>query len=297
MPLLLGFSLAGLIGLALGLLGGGGSILTVPILVYALGFSPKQGIALGLAVVGVTSLVGAISQWRRGNVKLKAAATFAGVAMLGTYGGARLSAFIPGAVQLVLFAAVMLVAAFFMQRNARRPLPALEAVPVVPRSRPLILGISALAVGALTGIAGVGGGFLIVPALVLLAGLPMKQAVGTSLVVISLNSLVGFAGYQGQVEVPWAQLAVFTTIAVGGILLGTWASHHVSQARLKSAFSVLLVVMGVFILFKNRNVFQGTAELPAVTQEAPDLRQGSRQAADASGADPYLAIHGPPGPA
>ncbi|RKH02856.1 sulfite exporter TauE/SafE family protein, partial [Corallococcus carmarthensis] len=105
---------------------------------------------------------------------------------------------------------------------------------------------------ALTGLVGVGGGFLIVPALVLLVGLPMKQAVGTSLLVIALNSFVGFAGYLGHVEVPWLYLGIFTAIAVAGILMGTWASHYVSQAALKRAFSVFLVVMGVFIFFKNR---------------------------------------------
>jgi uncharacterized membrane protein YfcA len=252
-----GFSLAALIGLSLGLLGGGGSILTVPILVYVLGFGAKEAIAMGLAVVGVTSLFGAAGHWRRGNLQLRAAVVFGAVAMAGTYAGARLSAFIPGATQLLLFAAVMLVAAFFMFRNGRKEaaLAACKQCAPVPSSHKApfpLMAAAALGVGGLTGLVGVGGGFLIVPALVLLVGLPMKQAVGTSLLVIAVNSFVGFAGYLGHVDVPWAYLGVFTAIAVAGILTGTWMSRFVSQAALKRAFSAFLVLMGLFIVFKNR---------------------------------------------
>ncbi len=259
MPLL-GFALAALMGLSLGLLGGGGSIITVPILVYVLGFGAKESIAMGLAVVGVTSLFGAAGHWRRGNVQLRAALVFGAVAMTGTYAGARLSAFVSGSVQLLLFATVMLVAAAFMFRNDRH-----EAVPAREphKASSLLMAGAALGVGGLTGLVGVGGGFLIVPALVLLVGLPMKQAVGTSLLVIALNSFVGFAGYLGHVEVPWRALGSFTAIAVAGILLGTWASHYVSQAALKRAFSLFLVVMGVFIFFKNREALLPSGGAPA----------------------------------
>jgi uncharacterized membrane protein YfcA len=273
MPIL-GFSLAALIGLSLGLLGGGGSILTVPILVYVLGFGAKESIAMGLAVVGVTSLFGAAGHWRRGNLQFRAALVFGAVAMAGTYAGARLSVFISGAAQLLLFAAVMLVAAFFMFRNGRKEAALAARKEAVhapePRKAPFpVMAAAALGVGGLTGLVGVGGGFLIVPALVLLVGLPMKQAVGTSLLVIALNSFVGFAGYLGHVEVPWVYLGVFTAIAVAGILAGTWASHFVSQAMLKRAFSAFLVLMGVFILFKNRDALaqvvhrEGHQERPA----------------------------------
>ncbi|WP_224242809.1 sulfite exporter TauE/SafE family protein [Hyalangium gracile] len=257
MPLL-GLSLAALIGLSLGLLGGGGSILTVPILVYVLGFGAKESIAMGLAVVGVTSLFGAMGHWRKGNLQLRAALTFGAVAMAGTYAGARLSVWVSGAAQLLLFAAVMLVAAFFMYRNGRKEaaLAACKACPPPPEPHQSpfpVMAAAALGVGGLTGLVGVGGGFLIVPALVLLVGLPMKQAVGTSLLVIALNSFVGFAGYLGHVVVPWGYLALFTAIAVVGILAGTWVSRFVSQAALKRAFSAFLVLMGLFILFKNWN--------------------------------------------
>ena len=257
MPLI-GYALAVLIGLSLGLLGGGGSILTVPVFVYVLGFGAKQSIAMGLAVVGVSSLFGAADHWRRGNLQLRTALVFGAMAMSGTYAGARLSVFIPGAVQLVLFAAVMLVAAFFMFRNGRQDavLAARKQPAVEPRKAPVpVMIAAALGVGGLTGLVGVGGGFLIVPALVLLMGLPMKQAVGTSLLVIALNSFVGFAGYLGHVEVPWALLAVFTTLAVVGILVGTRASHFVSPRVLKQAFSLFLVGMGLFILYRNLDAF------------------------------------------
>jgi uncharacterized membrane protein YfcA len=257
---ILGFSLAALIGLSLGLLGGGGSILTVPILVYVLRFPTKQSIAMGLAVVGVTSLFGAASHWRKGNVRLKEALAFSVIAMAGTYGGARVAAYIPGAVQLLIFAAVMLVAAVFMYRNGRRASAHAKThgeEPAHVRSSTLMIAVAATGVGVLTGIAGVGGGFLIVPALVLFVGLPMKHAVGTSLLVIALNSFVGFAGSLGHVEVPWSYLARFTAVAVAGILAGTWLSHYVSQPALKRAFSAFLVVMGVFIMFKNRDALAG----------------------------------------
>ncbi|MGA9520857.1 MAG: sulfite exporter TauE/SafE family protein [Myxococcaceae bacterium] len=250
-----GLSLAALIGISLGLLGGGGSILTVPIFLYVFGFGPRESIAMGLAVVGMTSFVGAAGHWREGNVRAKEALTFGGVAMAGSWTGARLAAWVPGPVQLTIFASVMLVAAGFMYRNASgQKEPAATTEQARPRS--LLLTIAAsLGVGLLTGLVGVGGGFLIVPALVLLAGLPMKQAVGSSLLVIALNSAVGFVGYLGQVELPWILLGQFTAIAVAGIVAGTRLARYVSPSALKRAFAAFLVVMGAFILFKNRAVF------------------------------------------
>jgi uncharacterized membrane protein YfcA len=211
---------------------------------------------MGLAVVGVTSLVGAVGHWRKGNLELRAALVFGALAMMGTYAGARLSVFISGAAQLLLIATMMLAAAFFMFRNGREDaiLEASKGGARVsePHKAPFpMMAAAALGVGGLTGLAGVGGGFLIVPALVLLVGLPMKQAVGTSLLVIALNSFVGFAGYLNRVTVPWSYLGIFTAVSVAGILAGTWASHFVSQAALKRTFSVLLVLMGLFILYKN----------------------------------------------
>ena len=247
MPLL-GLALAVLIGLSLGLLGGGGSILTVPVFVYVLGFAAKPAIAMTLPVVGTASLVGAASHWRAGNVRLRAALLFGLAAMAGAYLGARLAIHVAGAVQLATLGVVMVAAAVSMLAGrrddgaaARRPLPVLLAAGV--------------GVGMLTGFVGIGGGFLIVPALVLLAGLPMKQAVGTSLVVIAMNSAAGFAGYAGTVAVPWGFLAAFTACAVVGILLGTRLVRHVSAGALRRGFAVFLLAVAALVLYQNRGVF------------------------------------------
>lgn len=249
----LGFALAALIGLSLGLLGGGGSILTVPIFVYVLGFEPKQAIAMSLAVVGATSLFGTIGHWRAGNVNLRVALIFGTVAMAGTYVGARLAVFFSGPAQLTLFAAVMLAAAFFMFTDKKEREP---AAPARSMRVPLIIA-EGIAVGVLTGLVGVGGGFLIVPALVVLGNVPMKEAVGTSLVVIAMKSAAGFAGYVGQVDVPWGFIAGFTTVAVAGILAGTDLVRFVPQSALKRSFAVFLLIMGAAILYQNLDVFSG----------------------------------------
>jgi uncharacterized protein len=279
----LGFSLATLMGLSLGLLGGGGSILTVPILVYVLGFEPKESIAMGLAIVGTTSLFGAAGHWRAGNLQFRAALVFGAMAMVGTCAGARLSAFLSGAAQLVLFATVMLVAAVFMHRNARREAASALALPEPHRAAFPLIAASALGVGALTGLVGVGGGFLIVPVLVLRVGLPMKQAVGTSLLVIALNSFVGFAGYLGQVDVPWDSLTVFTGLAVAGIFGGTWLSRFVSQATLKRAFAGLLVVMAVFILYENRQALPSLSPAAAMGTGRADGGERTRDSRHGGG--------------
>lgn len=249
--MILAIALATLIGLALGLLGGGGSILTVPIFVYALGLGAKEAIAMSLAVVGATSLFGAVSHWRAGNVNLRLAAIFGAVAMAGTYLGARLAVFFSGAAQLALFAVVMLLAAFFMFRPER--VPGGRPADAAPMPLGLIVP-EGLAVGLLTGLVGVGGGFLIVPALVLLGKVPMKQAVGTSLLVIAMKSAAGFAGYLGQVQVDWAFMGLFTAVSIAGILLGAHLVRFVPQQALQRAFAVFLLVMGGFILYQNRSV-------------------------------------------
>lgn len=252
--MILGFALALLVGLSLGLLGGGGSIITVPIFVYILDIEAKAAIAMSLAVVGGTSLVGALRHGQAGNLNARVALIFGPVAMLGTYLGARLSVLFSGAMQLALFAVVMLVAAFFMLRESLAALP----TPRRPRRPGLALALivaEGLFVGVLTGLVGVGGGFLIVPVLVLLTGLPMKQAVGTSLLVIALKSFAGFAGYVGQVDVSWGFMAGFTAVAIAGIWIGAHLVQYVSQVALKRAFAVLLVVMGCWILYQNRAVF------------------------------------------
>lgn len=246
-----GFALAALIGLSLGLLGGGGSILTVPILVYVVGFEAKQSVAMSLAIVAVVSLVGAAGHWRAGRVRVRTALAFGVVAMAGAFGGARLAGLLTGAVQLVLLAVVMLLAAGLMFTRAGRGEPA--GTP--PEHGLALVAAAGLGVGVLTGLVGVGGGFLIVPALVLLLAVPMKEAVGTSLLVITLNAAAGFAGYLGTVDIDWGFLAGFTAVAIGGIVVGTRLVRHVPTGALRRGFAVFLVVVGAFILYQNRTVF------------------------------------------
>lgn len=253
---LIGFLLAGLIGLTLGLMGGGGSILTVPVFVYVMGFGAKSAIAMSLPVVGVTSLVGALSHWRAGNVHWRTGVLFGTVAMGGAYLGARLAVFLTGAMQLTLLAVVMLAAAISMLRSQRvaaaRPAPLAGAT--VASGRMVAVGF---AVGVLTGIVGIGGGFLIVPALVVLGHVPMKQAVGTSLLVIAMNSAAGFAGHAGTVDVPWGIVGAFAGVAIGGILVGTWLVRYVSASALKRGFAVFLLAVAMLMLYQNRSVFIG----------------------------------------
>jgi hypothetical protein len=245
-----GLLLAALFGLSLGLLGGGGSILTVPILVYVLGFPAKQAVAMSLAIVAVVSLVGAAGHWRAGRVRVRTALAFGAVAMAGAFVGARLGTRVSGTLQLLLLAIVMLAAATLMFTNAGRREP--SAIPV---ERSLaVVAVAGLGVGVLTGLVGVGGGFLIVPALVLLLAVPMKEAVGTSLLVITLNATAGFAGYLGSVPIDWAFLTAFTAVAIGGIVVGTKLVHRVPAAALRRGFAVFLVVVGCLIIYQNRAV-------------------------------------------
>src|SRR5688572_1835086 len=262
MPLI-GAVLAVLIGLTLGLLGAGGSILMVPVLVYVLGIAAKPAIAMSLPIVGTTSLIGAISHWRSGNVEMRTAVAFGAIAMIGSYAGARLSTFVTAGVQLTLLGIVMLGAAFSMLRGSKgqdEPTPG-----SAPRTKKRIalLAATALAVGLLTGLVGIGGGFLIVPALVLLARVPMKHAVGTSLVVIAMNTFSGYVGYATHTTVPWGFLTAFTAVAIAGILGGTHLTRFVSQAQLKRAFAVFLLCVGAFILYQNRHALLPDHTVPA----------------------------------
>ena len=257
---LIGYALAAVVGVSLGLMGGGGSILTVPIFVYVLGFDPKLAIAMSLPVIGVTSLVGAVGHWKAGNVHLRTAIYFGVIAMVGAFAGAKGARFLSGAVQLAMLAVIMLAAAAMMFRSARQTPAGNAAGTESTRAMPVALLVPvALTVGVITGLVGIGGGFLVVPSLVLLARAPMKQAVGTSLLVIAMNSAAGFAGYLGQVAIPWAFVSGFTTIAVVGILIGTYGTRFVSQRMLKQAFAVFLVVMGSFMLYRNFAVFRLSA--------------------------------------
>jgi uncharacterized membrane protein YfcA len=252
-------SLGLVVGLSLGLLGGGGSILTVPILVYAMGFDAKASIAMSLLVAGTTSLIGAIGHWRIGNVHVRVALLFGGVTMAGTYLGARLSVLVSGTFQLVLLAVIMLAAGYFMLMG-RVPgvRPETGELHLADRSRlPIaLIMVEGLAVGVLTGLVGVSGGFLIVPALVLLVRIPMRQAVGTALAVIALKSASGFLGYLGRVEIDWPFIALFTLLAMTGVLISTRVSRYVRQRVLRRAFAILLLVMGAAMLCERSGILR-----------------------------------------
>lgn len=236
------------IGLSLGLLGSGGSIITVPVLVYLVDQPEKVAIAGSLGVVGAIALVGALQNALRGAVSWRSVLGFGLPGMAGTVGGAWLSGHVAGAVQLTVFAGVMLAAAVMMFRRAEPP-----AVPPPPRALPL-LAVDGVAVGALTGFVGVGGGFLILPALVLLGGLGMHAAIGTSLAIIALNAFSGFAKHlqllsaQG-LALDWVVLAKFVVLGAAGSVVGSRLAHLLPQRALRRGFAVFLVLMAALILW------------------------------------------------
>jgi uncharacterized membrane protein YfcA len=257
-----GFALAVVIGLTLGMLGAGGSILTVPVFVYVLGFDAKAAIAMSLPVVATTSLVGAAGHWRAGNVDSRAVVAFAPLAMLGALAGARLAALVSGPAQLAILGTVMLAAGGLMLRDGAVRDRA-EAVPAAKAGRRALLVLSGLGVGVLTGLVGVGGGFLIVPALVLVGGVPMKRAVGTSLVVIALSTLTAFVAHHGEVSIAWRVVVLFTALTVGGALIGTRLVRAVPARALRSAFGVVVVLLALLLLFENRETIIRTSAAPA----------------------------------
>ena len=245
------------IGIALGLLGGGGSILTVPVFVYAAGLDPKVAVAASLPVVALTSASAAISHWRLGNVQIRTALIFGATAAIGSLGGSHLAAKLSGAMQFSLLAIIMLVAA------TRMILGSTPTVPTGTEGRSIAyrtLIPVALVVGLLTGIVGIGGGFLIVPTLVLVCHLPMRLAVGTSLMVIAMNAASGAAGYAGKVAVPWPTVLLFSVVAIFGSLVASRWCSRIPQTALKRGFGALLVGLAVLILVQNRHVF--TSLLP-----------------------------------
>lgn len=238
------------IGLSLGLLGSGGSIITVPVLVYLVGQPEKIAIAGSLGVVGAIALIGALQNAARGRIDWRSVLWFGLPGMAGTWGGAWLSGLVSGAVQLAVFAVVMLAAAVMMFRRKAYEPPAGGARPIVK------VVADGLAVGALTGFVGVGGGFLILPALVLLGGLGMHTAIGTSLAIISLNAFTGFfkhlqlLGAQ-DLALDWAILATFVVLGGAGSIGGNYFANRVPQTTLRRLFAVFLVLMALLILYES----------------------------------------------
>lgn len=234
-------ALAVLVGVSLGLLGGGGSILLVPLLTYVAGLPAKEAIAVSLLVVGVTSAVAAVSHARGGRVQWRTGMLFGAAGIVGAYAGGRLSHLIPGTVLLIAFAVLMVVAALAMLRG-RRDCAAGQRIPV-----PKALG-QGVAVGMLTGLLGAGGGFLVVPALALLGGLTMPVAVGTSLVVIAMNCVAGLAGHLSGASLDWRLAAAVTAAAVGGALVGSRLASRVDPDSLRAGFGWFVLLMASVIL-------------------------------------------------
>jgi hypothetical protein len=240
--ILLGFS----IGLALGLLGGGGSILTVPALVYLVGQSPQAAVTTSLAIVGANSIFGASFHKRRGTLDWKVALLFGGMGMLAAYLAAGLSHFFSPALLMVMFAMLMLVVGVIMLRGSAW----LSSRNAVKPNLWLAL-VSGTLVGLLTGVLGVGGGFLIVPALVMLVGLPMTHAVGTSLAIIAANSFAGLMGHLQEASFDFELLLVFVTAGIGGTYLGMRLGQRLPAQRLRQAFAVFVMLLAVFLLVDN----------------------------------------------
>lgn len=253
------------IGVSLGLLGSGGSILTVPVLVYLVGQDEKVAIGGSLFVVGAIAAVGGLQYALRRRVDWRSVLWFGVPGMAGTWGGAGLAAYVSGTLQLAVFALVMLAAAVAMMKNGESKAEKEERERAGGtanaedvgrgRSRWKIV-LDGLAVGVLTGFVGVGGGFLIVPALAVLGGLPMALAVGTSLVVIALKSAAGFVKYLDVLgslglELDWPVLATLTAVGIAGSFAGRWLGGRLSEHRLRRTFGLFLVVVGGWILWRS----------------------------------------------
>jgi uncharacterized membrane protein YfcA len=243
--MILVLALSVFVGLAVGLLGGGGSILTVPILVYVAHLEAKQAIATSLLVVGVTSLVAMVSHARAGRVRFRTGVLFGAAGMAGAFLGGHVGARLPAGLLLLAFAGVMIAASFAMIRGRREG----SAAPAAELPVPKVLR-DGFAVGLLTGTVGAGGGFLVVPALALLGGMPMPAAIGTSVLVIAMNSFAGLLGYLGQVPIAWGLAGSVTGAAVAGSFLGSALAGRVPQEGLRKGFGYFVLAMAAFILVK-----------------------------------------------
>jgi uncharacterized membrane protein YfcA len=249
-----------LIGLVLGLIGGGGSILTVPVLVYLMYINPVTATAYSLFIVGSAALVGAFQNMKKGLVDYRTAVVFSIPAFIAVYLTRK---FIVPAIPenlftigdylltknvgiMVFFAIIMVLAAFSMIWSNSKEVVEQKKVNY---NYPLIM-IEGFVIGILTGVVGAGGGFLIIPALVILANLPMKKAVATSLLIIAVKSLIGFIGDVENLEIDWRFLSSFTGLSVVGIFIGTWLSTFIDGKKLKKGFGWFVLIMGVYIIVK-----------------------------------------------
>ena len=258
---IIGFAAAILIGISLGLIGGGGSILTVPVLVYILGVNPVLATAYSLFVVGSTSLVGAATYMRKGLVNYKTALVFAVPSFIAVFLTRKFlvpalpdplftvgEAIITKNIGIMVFFALIMLAASYSMITAKKCVDCNEDDPVV-FNFPMI-ALEGSVVGVITGIVGAGGGFLIIPALVLLAKLPMKMAVGTSLLIIAAKSLIGFLGDLSTQTIDWQMLLIFTGLSIVGIFIGSALSKKINEKVLKTGFGWFVLIMGIYIITK-----------------------------------------------
>ena len=257
---IVGYIFALIIGLTLGLTGGGGSILTVPILVYLMGTSPVLATAYSLFIVGTSALCGSISFMKQKLVHYKSALIFGAPALIAVYATRKfLMPIIPeqifeiGSLMLskdmlimVVFAIIMVMASISMIRTKKEKV---EESQIIKYNYPMIL-VEGIIVGVVTGFIGAGGGFLIIPALVIFAKMPMKLAIGTSLLIIAIKSLIGFLGDIGEQNIDWIFLISFTAVAVIGIYFGVFLNKKISSKKLKQGFGWFVLAMGVFIIIK-----------------------------------------------
>ncbi len=258
------------IGVTLGLLGGGGSVLALPVLVYVMEIPTKTAIAMTLMIVGTVSLLGVIPHWRRGSIDLRAAMIFGSATMVGAFLGAKLAGLpmITPGLQMTLFAVAMFLAAGILiyrtstaKPEPELPNPALYTPPIC-RYCWLWLLTEGLGVGILTGLVGVGGGFAIVPALVILGKVPMRQAIGTSLLIIAGNSLAGLLGYLGTVAIDWHLTISFTFAAGLGTILGSVMMPHIPVKYLQKGFGYFLLAVASFVLIQNLQATPKTSHQP-----------------------------------
>lgn len=254
-----GYIAAIIIGLTLGLIGGGGSILTVPALVYLLDVEPVHATAYSLFIVGITSLFGTFSYMKKGLVSYKTALIFAVPAFLAVFATRKFIipaipdviyssgefVFSKGLLLMVIFAVLMIAASISMIKNGKNQEESAEPVYNYP-----MIFLEGAIVGVLTGLVGAGGGFLIIPALVLLAKLPMKMAVGTSLLIISAKSLLGFTGDISEMNIEWYFLAKFSVFTIVGIFIGSYLTKFIEGKKLKPAFGWFVLIMGIYIITK-----------------------------------------------
>ena len=258
---IIGFAAAIFIGVSLGLIGGGGSILTVPVLVYVLGVNPGLATAYSLFVVGSTSLVGAGTYMKKGLVNYKTALVFAIPSFIAVFLTRKFlvpalpdplftvgEAIITKNIGIMVFFALIMLAASYSMITAKKCVDCDEDEPVV-FNFPMI-ALEGSVVGVITGIVGAGGGFLIIPALVLLAKLPMKLAVGTSLLIIAAKSLIGFLGDLSTQTIDWQLLLIFTSLSIVGIFIGSALSKKINEKVLKTGFGWFVLVMGIYIITK-----------------------------------------------